>query len=170
MLNLFLIAVLTLAPVVRSNHPIVSPTRVDGFLNALLCERSAPSVEGYFDDRAYPISFLADCAGTPTSPSDKERVLNLLFELTGGAHDPCDAKVWRVHRIARLTTRAGLFSESGPKGNELVRQAVGAKSYCTSVVVVRSLIDGETVEAALVLVWAQIHGRWVVAQVEMVCV
>ena len=174
MLKLLLIAVIALAPAEQAADPTVSPARVDGFLTALLCDRSASSVRSYFDDRAYPISFRVDCAGTSPSSGDRERVLTLLFELTGGRKDhcpsPCEADVWRRHRIARLTTRVGLFSESGPTGNEVVRRAVGATSYCTSVVVVRSVIDGEVVEAGLVLVWAHVDGNWVVAQVEMVCV
>ena len=174
MLNLLLIAALALVPVALPDHPIVSPTRVDGFLKALLCDRAASSVQSYFDHRAYRVSFLADCVGVSTSPNDKETVLRLLFELTSGGKDqcpsPCDAELWRGQRIVQLTTRAGLFSESGPTGNEMVLKAVGAKSYCTSVVVVRSVVEGEPIEAALVLVWAQIDGRWVIAQVEMVCV
>ena len=174
MLNLLLIAVIALAPVEHATHLTVSPARVDGFLTALLCDRSASSVQSYFDDRAYPISFRVDCAGTSPSSGDRERVLTLLFELAGVRKgfcpSPCEAQLWRRHRIARLTTRVGLFSESGPTGNAIVRRAVGAKSYCTSVVVVHSVIDGEAIEAGLVLVWAQVDGIWVVAQVEMVCV
>jgi len=172
MLNLLLIALVVLVPIEHPAQETVSPTRVDALLNALLCDRSASSVQGYFDDRAYPISFRAGCAGASPAPGDKERVLNLLFELTGGQKDlaPCDAELWRRQRIARLTTRAGLFSESGAVENEIVRRAIGATAYCTSVIVVRSVIDGEIIEAALVLVWAHVGGTWVVGHVEMVCV